>query len=61
MSQCRKWKWHLDEMYVKINRDIHYLLSAVDHAGEVLESHLTNTQGRKAPLKFYDECTFLRR
>ena len=52
MSQCRKWKWHLDEMYVKINGEMHYLWRAVDHEGEVLESYVTKTRDRKAALKF---------
>jgi len=32
------WKWHLDEVFVKINGETHYLWRAVDHEGEVLES-----------------------
>ncbi len=52
MRQCRKWKWHLDEMYVKINGEMHYLWRAVDHEGEVLESFVTKTRDRKAALKF---------
>jgi putative transposase len=52
MSQCRKWKWHLDEMYVKINGAMHYLWRAVDHEGEVLKSYVTKTRDRKAALKF---------
>ncbi len=31
------WQWHLDEMFVKINGETHYLWRAVDHEGEVLE------------------------
>ena len=31
------WKWHLDEIYVKINGEMHYFWRAVDHEGEVLE------------------------
>lgn len=52
MSQCRKWKWHLDEMYVKINGEMHFLWRAVDHEGEVLESYGTKTRDRKYALKF---------
>jgi putative transposase len=46
------WKWHLDEMFVKINGDRYYLWRAVDHEGEVLESYVTKTRDRKAALKF---------
>lgn len=36
MRGCRHWKWHLDEMYVKVNGEMVYLWRAVDHKGEVL-------------------------
>jgi putative transposase len=52
MSKCRKWKWHLDEIYVKINGEMHYLWRAVDHEGEVLESYVTKSRDRKAAWKF---------
>lgn len=47
-----QWRWHLDEMFVKINGERHYLLRAVDHEGEVLESFVTKTRYKKAALKF---------
>jgi hypothetical protein len=31
------WRWHLDEVFVRINGETHYLWRAVDHEGEVLE------------------------
>ena len=31
------WKWHLDEVFVRINGEQHYLWRAVDQEGEVLE------------------------
>jgi putative transposase len=34
------WQWHLDEMFVKINGETHYLWRAVDHEWDVLESFL---------------------
>ena len=46
------WKWHLDEMFVKINGERYYLWRAVDHEGEVLESYVTKTRDRKAAFKF---------
>ena len=33
-----RWRWHLDEIFVKINGERHYLWRAVDHEGEVWES-----------------------
>lgn len=47
-----RWRWHLDEVFVKINGDWHYLWRAVDHGGEVLESFVTKTRDKKAALKF---------
>jgi putative transposase len=46
------WRWHLDEMYVKINGEMHYLWRAVDQEGEVLESFATKTRDKAAALKF---------
>lgn len=47
-----RWKWHLDEVFVKINGERHYLWRAVDHEGEVLESFVTKSRDKKAALKF---------
>ena len=33
-----EWRWHLDEVFVKINGETRYLWRAVDHEGEVLDS-----------------------
>ena len=52
MKSCRQWRWHLDEVFVKINGEMHYLWRAVDHEGEVLESFVTKTRDRTAALKF---------
>ncbi len=46
------WQWHLDEVFVKINGETHYLWRAVDHEGEPLESYVTKRRYRKAALKF---------
>jgi putative transposase len=42
----------LDEVFVKINGETHYLWRAVDHEGEVLESYVTKRRDCKAALKF---------
>jgi putative transposase len=52
MRHHSNWKWHLDEMFVKINGERYYLWRAVDHEGEVLESYVTKTRDRNAALKF---------
>ena len=45
-------RWHLDEVFVKINGETHYLWRAVDHEGEVLESFVTKRRDRRAALAF---------
>jgi len=41
----------LDEVFVKINGETHYLWRAVDHEGEVLESVVTKRRDKRAALK----------
>ena len=45
LSHCR---WHLDEVFVKINGVTHYLWRAVDHEAEVLETCVSKKRDRKA-------------
>ncbi|BBD98795.1 IS6 family transposase [Sphingobium amiense] len=52
MRGFRHWRWHLDEMYVKINGEMVYIWRAVDHEGEVLESYVTRTRDKRAALAF---------
>ena len=52
MRGFRHWRWHLDEMYVKINGELHYLWRAVDHEGEILESFVTKARDKDAALRF---------
>jgi putative transposase len=47
-----QWQWHMDEMFVKVRGETHYLWRAVDHEGEVLEAYVTKARNRKAALKF---------
>ncbi len=47
-----KWKWHVDEVFVKVNGKRHYLWRAVDHEGEVLEAVVTKRRNKRAALKF---------
>ena len=46
------WRWHLDEVFVRINGEMFYLWRAVDHEGEVLEVFATKRRDRKAALAF---------
>jgi putative transposase len=52
MRGFRQWRWHLDEMYVKVNGEMRYLWRAVDHEGEILESFVTKTRDKAAALAF---------
>ena len=46
------WRWHLDEVFVRINGKMFYLWRAVDHEGEVLEVFASKRRDRKAALAF---------
>ena len=50
------WRWHLDEVFVRINGETHYLWRAVDHEGEVLEVFATKRRNRRAALKFLNRA-----
>lgn len=52
MRGFRHWRWHLDEVYVKINGETHYLWRAIDQEGEVLESYVTKSRDKAAALTF---------
>ena len=48
----RVGRWHLDEVFVRINGETHYLWRAVDHEGEVLEVFVKKRRDRRAALRF---------
>ena len=47
-----QWRWHLDEVFIRINGEMHYLWRAVDYEGEVLEVFATKRRDRRAALEF---------
>jgi putative transposase len=47
-----RWRWHLDEVFVKVNGVQHYLWRAVDHEGEVLEAFVSKRRDKMAALQF---------
>ena len=51
MRRYPQWRWHLDEVFVKVNGKLCYLWRAVDHEGEVLEAVVTAKRGKAAALK----------
>jgi putative transposase len=52
MRAYSNWQWHLDEVFVKINGEQHYLWRAVNHEGEVLNCFVSKRRDRNAGLKF---------
>ena len=46
MRGLRHWRWHLDEMYVKLDGEMVYLWRAVDQEGEILESYITKSRDK---------------
>jgi putative transposase len=50
------WRWHLDEVFVKINSERHYLWRAADHEREVLESYVIKRQDKAAAPKFWNKA-----
>ena len=51
MRDYPQWRWHLDEVFVKINGKLCYLWRAVDHEGEILEAVVTAKRDKAAALK----------
>src|SRR5690242_7663402 len=46
-------KWHLDEVFLKINGRTHYLWRAVDQYGNVLDILVTSKRDRHAAKRFF--------
>ncbi|HEY5401287.1 MAG TPA: IS6 family transposase [Pyrinomonadaceae bacterium] len=46
-------RWHLDEVFLKINGRIHYLWRAVDQDGDVLDILVQSNRDKKAAKKFF--------
>ncbi len=46
-------KWHLDEMFIKINGKDHYLWRAVDQDGNVLDILVQSCRNKKAAKRFF--------
>ncbi len=57
MRGFRHWRWHLDEMYVKLNGEMVYLWRAVDQEGEILESFVTRERDKAAALRIMKKAT----
>ena len=46
-------RWHLDEVFLKINGRVHYLWRAVDQDGDVLDILVQSHSDKKAAKKFF--------
>jgi len=46
-------RWHLDEVFLKINGRLHYLWRAVDQDGDVLDILLQSHRDKQAAKKFF--------
>jgi putative transposase len=51
MRNYPQWRWHLDEVFVRVNGKLCYLWRAVDHEGEVLEAVVTSKRDKTAAVK----------
>ena len=52
MRALSVWRWHLDEVFVRINGERHYLWRGVDPEGEMLGPFVSKKRNLKAALKF---------
>ena len=59
------WRWHMDEVFVKINAETHYSWRAFDHERDVLECCVSKRSNKQEALKFLKKTMkkhgFLRR
>jgi transposase-like protein len=46
-------KWHLDEVFIKVNGQRHYLWRAVDQHGNVVDILVTSQRNAKAATRFF--------
>ena len=47
-----QWRWHLGEVFVRVNGEMHYLWRAVDAGGEVLDVFLQSKRDKTAASRF---------
>jgi putative transposase len=46
------WSWHLNEVFVRINGETHYLPGMINHKSQALEMANAKRQDRKTALEF---------
>ena len=52
MRSFTHWRWLLDEVFVRINGERHYLWRSVDHQGEPPESFVTRKRDKASDMEF---------
>jgi hypothetical protein len=60
MRGFRHWRWHLDEMYVKLNGEMVYLWRAVDHEGGTAMAGIICADGSDGGMRGYAPGVHLR-
>jgi len=45
------WRWHIDEVFVKINGKNYYLWRAIDHEGAILDCYVSKRRDKKTARK----------
>lgn len=46
------WRWHIDEVFVKINGELHYLWRAVDQEGTVIDCYVSKRRDARTAKRF---------
>lgn len=57
MREFRRWRWSLNEMYVKLNGEMVYLYRAVDQEGEILQSYIRMARDKDAARSCQRNCS----
>ena len=45
------WRWHIDEVFIKINGENFYLWRAIDHEGTILDCYVSKRRDKRTALK----------
>ena len=53
MCAYSNWQWHLDEVFVKIRGERHYLWRAVDQDGDVIDILVQRNRNARAAKRFF--------
>ena len=51
-NSISNWRWHIDEVFVKINGELHYLWRAVDQEGTIIDCYVSKRRDARTARKF---------